>query len=230
MSGPSSPRRLPDINEQKLLKWIHTNSFPSIETHQEIANKLTPVIQRRIIEHIGILLSDEYFEETEQYSSSTKGLRHFAKSDENPGMLSWYLYATRKIPLVMIDVFSHYNMHTMLDYDIFSMINHEYNKRGYFYRYFGWVNVNFDPVAAKLINLDITDEGFYRGLYDKFSIESSELHSDNFKYGPLEVDMIKQVKRRLKLTPDTFEQGFPQLTLGSYKRVIKAIDEGSATE
>ena len=109
-------------------------------------------------------------------------------------------------------------MHRIFTREFFDMINTEYNKRGYFYRYFGWVNINFDPVAAKLVNLKVDNSGTYKGRYS---------NSGNISYTSREMNMIMQIKERLTLDPNTFEPGFPQLMIDSYKRVLNTIKIGS---
>ena len=190
-----------DERQQQVIEWIHKNAFPSMELHLQIWSKFKTslehdhdIIKRHL--NTGTLPVNVTYTEllylSRHYEILHLELNNFIK---NPGRSI--------VNVVMISqLFFNLLRDTNLTTPGITALNDEYNKHGYYYRYFGWVNTNFDPVAAKLNTLV---------KYDDFYNTKSDLA------------LLKQTKDRLSLSPETFEQGLPMLNNKIFQQIIKFI-------
>jgi len=230
MTSVAGPSMLSNDHDQELLNWIHTNAFPSEEIHREIASITGPLILADM-ERRGVRVNWDIVRSGNLTTIRRSGKNQIIAFNRPtvPGKLELAdyeaYYAIHGPSLGYQGVFESV-IHNYIYFHpgIFDIINQEYNKRGYFFRYFGWINVNFDPVAAKLINLKFDAQGNYQGNYQGVYRFQGIYYPKSRKYTPLERNIILKTKERLQLTPDTFENGVPLLIPTTYKNVMNAIE------
>ncbi len=192
----SAGENIQPVNIDRYTNWIHKNSFPTDEDIAQISNNaiqelLKDYVQSRDPSIGSITHKLDPTDIIEKY--------HLTRSDT----IIELIIALEQAEIngntdVLIDELDNYESSHE-----FELINNEFNKRGYLYRYFEWVNTNFYPVAAKVSGFDIQNS--------KRTLSSFELA------------LLRDVKDRVKLTPETFGFGYPSLDESSYNNILKRI-------
>ena len=203
MSGPSSPR---DIHEtttdstQTLIDWIHQNAFPSIELHRKILRKA---------KHNILSIFEKFETKIRTSSPSDKDINMYLVNgvidihtikytkDNTLSNIIKFLDSGDISLIMLIASYVHWDQGISVD-PIDDIIHQEYFNHGYYFHYFGWLNIKFPPVMAK-----------WSGDHPFFDVV------DDFWEPYI-----------LKLTPETFELGLPQLTIATYNKMIKLISKG----
>ena len=200
-----------DERNRKVKAWIRENAFPSMELHRQIWRKFRAGLEYDLVQ-------SRYYVITETIPPSLP-------SDIDPDsyikyiadILVHYQFLFRDIDRFILNPkrsitevktisrrFVNFIRNSGYITPGFQALNDEYNKHGFYYHYFGWVNTNFDPVAAKLNTSMINSSDTYRQTISVLVL-------------------LKQIKNRLSLTPNTFKQGFPMLSFNVYQKIIRFI-------